>query len=226
VSLRIRKPGALSRIGKPDMLVRTAKLAVLSRIGRLRPSQHDSESGTSQRDSEPGASGEPQQRKRGIRLTERGALLLMLTVFVLGLLSASWLNWPVLVGGSFLVGSAVAAWYARPAALLLVVVTPPLLFCVVLVAVKAVTASGDLALSVLAGTVITLVGAAPWLIVGTIASLIIAWSRGLRQSVSELRHELRHGSSQPSTGTGADAGAGPGPRQGDPRGRVTVPPRR
>ena len=88
----------------------------------------------------------------------------MFVVFALGLLGASWLNWPVLAGGSFLVGTAAAAWYARPADLLTVVVTPPLLFCVALVGVKAVTASGDMALSVLAGTLITLVGAAPWLL--------------------------------------------------------------
>lgn len=199
------------------MLSRIGMAKVLSRIGGPRPFQRDGESAPSQRESEPVASSPPQQHRPGIRLTERGAILLMLAVFILGLLGASWLNWPVLAGGSFLVGSAVAAWYARPAALLVVVVTPPLLFCVALVGVKAVTASGDLALSILAGMVITLVGAAPWLIAGTVLTLIIAWSRGLRHSVRQLRHELRYGSSQPRTGAGQ--------RQAAPRARDTVPPR-
>ena len=101
-----------------------------------------------------------------IRLTGRGAALGMLAVFALGLLGASWLGWAVLAGASFVVGSAAAAWYVRPADLLTVAVTPPLLFGATLVGVKAATATGNMALLTVEGTAITLAGAAPWLFAG------------------------------------------------------------
>jgi hypothetical protein len=127
----------------------------------------------------------------GIRLTGRGAVLGMLAVFALGLLGASWLGWGVLAGACFVAGSAAAALYVRPRDLLTVTIAPPLLFCVALVAVKAVTATGDMALSTAEGVAVTLAGVAPWLFAGTGLSLVIAWSRGLRERVRELREELR-----------------------------------
>jgi hypothetical protein len=131
------------------------------------------------------------QPGRAIRLTGRGAVLGMSAVFSLGLLGAGWLSWPVLAGAAFLAGSLAAAWYTRPADLLTVAVTPPLLFCVALIGVKAVTATGNLTIAVAGGTVITLAGAAPWLFAGTVLSLIIACFRGLPRCVGELRRDLR-----------------------------------
>ena len=78
-------------------------------------------------------SGQAQRHTPRIRLTGRGAALVMLAVFALGLLGASWLGWPVLAGASFVVGSVAAAWYVRPGDLLTVTITPPLLFGVTLV---------------------------------------------------------------------------------------------
>ena len=128
-----------------------------------------------------------------IRLTGRGAVLGMLAVFALGLLAASWLGWGVLAGAFFVAGSAAAVLHVRPHDLLMVTVAPPLLFCIALVGVKAVTATGDMALSTAEGVAVTLAGAAPWLFVGTALSLAIAWSRGLRERVRELTEELRLG---------------------------------
>jgi hypothetical protein len=143
----------------------------------------------------------------GTRLTGRGAIVVMLAIFALGLLGASWLGWPVLAGGSFLVGSAAAAACVRPTGLLTVAVTPPLLFGVTLVGVK--VATGNTAFSVVEGTAITLAGAAPWLFAGIALSLIIAWSRGLRQCVRDLRQELRivPGPPVPGAGRPDDPGA-------------------
>ena len=154
-------------------------------------------------------SGRTLAHTRGVRLTGRGAVVVMLVIFALGLLGASWLSWPVLAGGSFLVGSAAAAWYVRPADLLTVAVTPPLLFGATLVGVKAATATGNMALSTVEGTAITLAGAAPWLFAGVALSLAIAWSRGLPQCVRDLRQELRHspGPPGPDTGRPDDPGA-------------------
>ena len=136
-------------------------------------------------------SGEAQRHSRLIQITARGAVLLMLVVFGLGLLGASWLHWQVLAGAAFLIGSVTAALYARQADLLAVTVTPPLLFCIVLIGVKAVTATGNMALSTAEGTAITLAGAAPWLFAGMALALVIAWARGLRGCVRELRQDLR-----------------------------------
>jgi Domain of unknown function (DUF6542) len=169
--------------------------------------------------------GPPSQPGPWIQLTGRGAVLVMLAVFALGLLGASWLRWPVLAGASFLVGSVAAARYTRPADLLTVTVTPPLLFCLALVGVKAGTATGNTALSVAEGTALTLAGAAPWLFAGTALSLIIAWSRGLARCIRELRKDLRRSHRQPGPEAGRP-GAGPGAgREGNPAAREALPPR-
>ena len=145
-----------------------------------------------------------------IRLTGRGAILGMLAVFALGLLGASWLGWGVLAGASFVAGSAAAVFYVRPRDLLMVTIAPPLLFCIALVVVKAETATGNMALATVEGAAVTLAGVAPWLFAGTALSLVIAWSRGLRERVRELAEELRPGR-QP----GPPAGPRPGPAAAD-----------
>ena len=137
----------------------------------------------------------------GIRLTGRGAVLGMLALFALGLLGASWLGWGVLAGASFVVGSAAAVFYVRPRDLLMVTIAPPLLFCIALVGVKAATATGDVALGTAEGVAVTLAGVALWLFAGTALSLVIAWSRGLRERVREFGEELR-----PSRQPGPPAG--------------------
>jgi Domain of unknown function (DUF6542) len=139
------------------------------------------------------------QPGRAVQLTGRGAVLGMLAVFSLGLLGAGWLGWPVLAGAAFLAGGLAAAWYTRPTDLLTVAVTPPLLFCVALVGVKAVTATGNLTIAVAGGTLITLAGVAPWLFAGTGLSLVIACFRGLPRCVSELRRDLRPDRRRPTS---------------------------
>jgi Domain of unknown function (DUF6542) len=136
-------------------------------------------------------SGEVQQDALRIRLTGRGAVMVMLAAFALGLLVASWMGWPVLAGASFVIGSVAAALYVRPGDLLMVTIAPPLLFSIALVAVKAATATGSLALSVAEGMAITMAEVAPWLFAGVALTLVIAWVRGLRGCVRELRQDLR-----------------------------------
>jgi hypothetical protein len=117
--------------------------------------------------------------------------MVMLAVFALGLLSASWLGWPVLAGVCFVIGSAAAVLYVRPGDLLMVTIVPPLLFGIALVGVKAATATGSMVLSVAEGTAITMAEVAPWLFAGMALTLVIAWARGLRGCVRELRQDLR-----------------------------------
>jgi hypothetical protein len=136
-------------------------------------------------------SGQMQQGTPQIRLTGRGAVVVMLVVFALGLIAAAWLESPVLAGAFFIAGSAAAVFLVRQRDLLMATITPPLVFGIVLVGVKAGTATGNMALSIAEGAAITLAGGAPWLFAGTALSLIIAWQRGLRGCVRELREDLR-----------------------------------
>ena len=107
--------------------------------------------------------------RRAVALTGRGAVAGMLAVFFLSLLVASWLQWGVLAGASFVIGSVAAAWYTKPRDLLTAVVSPPLLFFCALICVKALTAKGSTIISTVEGTALTLANVAPWLFVGVAA---------------------------------------------------------
>jgi hypothetical protein len=135
----------------------------------------------------PGAAAGRQRAK----LTGRGAILVMFALFFAGLLVSTWLGLGVLAGASFLGGTVIAAWYTKQRDLLTVAVSPPLLFFVALVCVKAATASGSTVLSTVEGTALTLANVAPWLFAGMVLTLIIAWRRGLRCCVADLRRDLR-----------------------------------
>jgi hypothetical protein len=137
------------------------------------------------------ARGQAAASGRGPRLTGRGAITGMLLVFFLGVLAASWLHWGPLAGGSFLVGAVAAAWYTKQRDLLTVAVSPPLLFFIVVVCVKALTAAGNTVLSTVEGTALTLANVAPWLFAGVALSLLIAWFRGLPRCIAQLRRDLR-----------------------------------
>ena len=152
-----------------------------------------------------------------IALTGRGAIAGMLLLFLFSLLVANWLQWGVLAGASFVVGSVAAAWYTRPRDLLAVAVSPPLLFFCALVCVKALTAQGTMVISTVEGTALTLANVAPWLFAGVILYLIVAWARGLPQCVTELRHGLRPDLPRPRAGSPA-APVSPGRYRPGPRG--------
>jgi hypothetical protein len=117
----------------------------------------------------------------------------MAGIFLIGLLLAAWLGWAVLAGLAFVIGCVLAARYAATAALLTVVVSPPLLFLVAVILVSAVTVPGGLFMSVVLGSVVTLASVAPWLAVGMILTVIITWIRGLPGCIQDLRRELRSG---------------------------------
>jgi hypothetical protein len=156
-----------------------------------------------------------QQHGRMILITGRGAVVVMLAMFTLGLFGASWLSQPAVAGAAFVAGNVTAAWYTRPRDLLTVAVTPPLLFCVALIGVKALTSTGDTAVAIAGGTAITLAVTAPWLLAGTAVSLIIACLRGLPRCVGELRRQLQPGRSRPGAGPRAGMASRPGDGAGD-----------
>lgn len=167
-------------------------------------------------------SGQTQARSSRILLTGRGAVMVMLAVFALGLLGASWTPWPVLAGAFFLIGSVAAVVYVSPGDLLMVTIVPPLLFGIALMAVKAATASGNVVLSIAEGTAITMAEVAPWLFAGMVLTLIIAWARGLHECVRDLRQDLRADGHLPADYRPTDrrpdatADSRPGPAAADP----------
>jgi hypothetical protein len=172
-------------------------------------------------------SGQTQPHSSRILLTGRGAVMVMLAVFALGLLGASWTPWPVLAGAFFVIGSLAAVIYVRPGDLLMVTIIPPLLFGIALIGVKAATATGSVVLSVAEGTAITMAEAAPWLFAAMVLTLIIAWARGLRECIRELRQDLRAADHRAADhraadhrpadrAPGATAGPRPGPAAADP----------
>ncbi len=89
-----------------------------------------------------------------------------------------------------MLGGVAAARWTKSRDLLSVVVSPPLLFFCALLCAKALTASGNKLVSIAEGTVLTLADVALWLLVGMVASLIIAWFRGLPRCVRDLRGNL------------------------------------
>ena len=136
-------------------------------------------------------SGQTEAHSSRILLTGRGAVMVMLAVFALGLFGASWTPWPLLAGAFFVIGSVAAVVYVRPGDLLMVTIVPPLLFGIALLGVKAATASGNVVLSIAEGVAITMAEVAPWLFAGMVLTLVIAWARGLRECIRDLRLDLR-----------------------------------
>ena len=101
-------------------------------------------------------SGQAQRHAPRIRLTGRGAALVMLVRLRPGPARRLLAGWPVLAGAIFVAGSAAAVFYVRPGDLLMVTAAPPLLFGIALVGVKAGTATGNVVLSIAEGAAITL----------------------------------------------------------------------
>jgi hypothetical protein len=125
-----------------------------------------------------------------VNLTGRGAVIGMFALCFIGILAADRLGWGLLTGGTFVVACVLAAALTKPSDLLTVAVSPPALFLVATIIVKALTSTGNPLLSTAAGTLITLANSAPWLLAGTALSLIIMFSRGLRQNITALSNEL------------------------------------
>lgn len=126
----------------------------------------------------------------GVRLTGRGALVVVFALCLLGLAVSGWLHWGMLTGLVFIAASCLAAARTQRTDLLVVAVSTPALFLIALIITKALGSSGNV-LSTLEGTLITLANTAPWLIAGTLLSLIVAFCRGMWDNVRTLRKDLR-----------------------------------
>jgi hypothetical protein len=133
---------------------------------------------------------QPSRARSRARLTGRGAVLVMLAVFLVGDLIGVGLHTTVVAGLGYAAGCALAVTYARREAMLVVVTTPPAVFLAALVSAELMTAGGSALLSTAEGTLLTLAGTAPWLLVVTLACVAVAMTRGLPACVQELRTAL------------------------------------
>lgn len=132
----------------------------------------------------------PGRSRSRAQLTGRGAVLVMLAVFLLVDLIAAGVHSTFLNGFGYAAGCALAVAYARREALLIVATTPPAIFFAALLSIKLLTAGGNAALAGAEGTLLTLAAIAPWLFGVTIAYLAAAMMRGLPRCIQELRTAL------------------------------------
>ncbi|MEP7026067.1 MAG: DUF6542 domain-containing protein [Actinomycetota bacterium] len=146
--------------------------AVPPRARRAQPHGHGSEVGSA-------------------RLTARGSALAMFSLFFPGTLTSGWVHLGALTGVSFLIGCVLAGLYTKREDLLLVVTTPPLIFLAAVICVTAVSSDGGGVLAATSGIALGLAAAAPWLLMGELAILLISLFRGLPRSVRNLRADLR-----------------------------------
>ena len=146
---------------------------------------------------------QPSRAKSRPRLTGRGAVLVMLVVFVVTDLIAAGLHSTWLGGLGYAAGCLLAVTYARREALLLVVTTPPAIFLAALVATELVTVGGSTLLATAEGTLLTLAATAPWLLGVTIVCVAAAIMRGLPRCIQDLRTALAGQDAAESPATGS-----------------------
>ncbi|MFI6517167.1 DUF6542 domain-containing protein [Spirillospora sp. NPDC050679] len=134
----------------------------------------------------------PRSAGGAVTLTGRGGIVVMFAAALLGGLLSRWLEMPLLAGAGFVLGCAVAALLTRPADLLTLAVSPPLVFLAATFLAVLVTALGDgsLLTGVGGGVLLTLAATAPWLFGGTLLLLVITAPRGLLAQVRDLRGRL------------------------------------
>ncbi|MFB4300678.1 DUF6542 domain-containing protein [Actinomadura sp. NTSP31] len=127
-----------------------------------------------------------------VTLTGRGGVVVMFGAGLVCALLSRWLGVPLLAGAGFAIGCALAAFATRPADLLTVAVSPPLVFffATVIAEIAAALGHGSLLRALTVGLLTSLASTAPWLFFGTLLVLVITMVRGLPANVRELRGKL------------------------------------
>ena len=127
-----------------------------------------------------------------VTLTGRGGIVVMFAAGVVCGLLSRWFGVPLLAGAGFAIGCALAAFATRPADLLTLVVSPPLVFfaATVTVVVATTLGQGSLLRGLTVGLLAALAATAPWLFFGTLLVLAVCLARGLMTNVRELRDKL------------------------------------
>jgi hypothetical protein len=116
-----------------------------------------------------------------VKLTGRGAILMLFALTFVSLLLATWTGWGILADAAFVCACGVVTYHTRTSGLRTLVVSPPLLFLAACICAEALTASG--AFLAAEGTLVTLGTSAPWLFTGTALTVVVAIARGYRPSI-------------------------------------------
>ncbi|MFB4310717.1 DUF6542 domain-containing protein [Actinomadura sp. GTD37] len=127
-----------------------------------------------------------------VTLTGRGGIVVMFAAGVLCGLLSHWFGVPLLAGAGFAIGCALAGFATRPADLLTLVVSPPLVFFAATFTVVFATTlgQGSLLRGLTVGVLAALAATAPWLFFGTLLVVVICLARGMMTNVRELRDKL------------------------------------
>ncbi|WP_019629487.1 DUF6542 domain-containing protein [Actinomadura atramentaria] len=138
---------------------------------------------------------EPRPRPAGrnpAALTGRGGIVVLFAAALAGALAAHWTGTGVLAGLAFLLGCAAAALLTRPADLLTLAVSPPLVFFAATLAAVIVVNAGEQSpvRSIALGLLTALAGTAPWLFAGTVLVVVVTAPRGMLAQVRDLRGRL------------------------------------
>jgi hypothetical protein len=138
-------------------------------------------------------------RRSAVKLTARGAIALMLIATLAGYVVSATLGRPLVVGPVFVVAGLLAALLVNPRELLSLVVSPPLLFFVATFCAELGRALTSVSIpqAFALGLYTSLSVGAPWLFAGSAVVLAVAWRRGLRDNVRDLREDLRAGAEAP-----------------------------
>ncbi|MFI6296203.1 DUF6542 domain-containing protein [Nonomuraea sp. NPDC050790] len=128
-----------------------------------------------------------------MKLTARGAVALAFVATVTGYVLASVFGLGFLMGVVFIAGNLFGAMLVNRRELLSLVVTPPLVFfcATFLVELLRAFSSASVLGSLALGLYTSMSAGAPWLFAGSAIVLAVAWRRGLRDNVRDLREELR-----------------------------------
>jgi hypothetical protein len=134
-------------------------------------------------------------RRSTVRLTARGAIALALVATLAGYVLTALLDVEQIVGAAFVAASTLGVLLVNRRELLSLVVTPPLVFFCATLFVELGRAFGSVSIvqSLTLGLYTSLTRGAPWLFAGSAIVLGVAWRRGLRDNVRELREELKAG---------------------------------
>ncbi|MEV4171646.1 MULTISPECIES: DUF6542 domain-containing protein [unclassified Nonomuraea] len=137
-------------------------------------------------------------RRSAVRLTARGAIALALVATLAGYVLTAVLDVDHVVGAAFVLSSLLGALLVNRRELLSLVVTPPLVFFCATLFVELGRAFGSVSIvqSLALGLYTSLTRGAPWLFAGSAIVLGVAWRRGLRDNVRELREELKAGAAE------------------------------
>ncbi|MFI7126256.1 DUF6542 domain-containing protein [Nonomuraea sp. NPDC050153] len=136
-----------------------------------------------------------EKRRSAVRLTARGAIALALVTTLAGYVLAALLAIQYVVGAAFVLSSLLGVLMVNRRELLSLVVTPPLVFFCATLFVELGRAFGSVSIvqSLALGLYTSLTQGAPWLFAGSAVVLGVAWRRGLRDNVRDLREELKAG---------------------------------